>query len=125
MKRSPLRRSTKPLKRRSLRRVSKKRKSNSRAYTELRKRLLKERPYCEIDGTLPSEDLHHIKGRRGDLYLDEDNILCLSRKMHNMVHFGSCTLMPPTDPHYEEWKEHCDGEPTYGPRFARHFGYLK
>jgi hypothetical protein len=97
MKRTPLKRTTGlkrggELKRTPLKKRSKK---TQERYEKERipfvKRLLKERPVCEICLRRQSVDVHEIltRGRsggvHGDDWLDEDNCLCLCRWCHDWI----------------------------------------
>lgn len=98
MKRSPLQRGSKPLKRSPLPRgggpVGRSKKTK-KVYTDERipivKRLLADRPICELCRTAPSSDVHEIlsRGRSGGVsgtwWLEEENLLCLCRLDHTFV----------------------------------------
>jgi hypothetical protein len=99
MKRSPLNRKTplkanpdKQLKRTPLKPRSKKAQNLYQTKRiPLVKRLLEERPTCQICEVNDSVDLHEIltRGRSGGIHsgewLDETNILCVCRLCHNKI----------------------------------------
>lgn len=95
MKRSPLKPSTKPLRRRKpLSKVSAKRKREGKTYAELRKKFLEDHPFCEVCkirtaveriDVKPSTDVHH-KGGRGRLMLRVDTWMAVCRTHHEMIH---------------------------------------
>ena len=80
MKRTPLKRKT-PMKR-----MSKRRQTESKIYSKKRAAFLAERPVCEICGVRASTDIHHVGGRAGGLYLDETHWLALCRPDHDFLH---------------------------------------
>lgn len=71
-------------------RVSGKRAVQLREYAKKRKAFLEKRPFCEAewesDCMMRSQDLHHLKGRRGDLLNDERFFLAVCRPCHNAIH---------------------------------------
>lgn len=99
-----------PLKRCRVKRVSSKRAKQVKSYTALRKKILKERPYCEIwlklaglkksdvdnEGCIftgssymfvpLSVEIHHPAGRIGKKLIDEKNCMAVSREMHVWAH---------------------------------------
>jgi hypothetical protein len=85
MKRTPLKRK-KPMKR-----VSKKRTTDSKIYSKMRLNFLATYPLCEVCPTVKmdqrktSTDVHHKKGR-GKYYLDEDSWLAVCRQCHDEIH---------------------------------------
>ena len=96
MKRTPLKRSTRPINR-----VSKKRKRiTQEIYGPLRDRLLQERPVCErclflvdcdeigINDMRYSVDIHHKQGRVGDNMVDESKLVALCRMCHGEIHLN-------------------------------------
>lgn len=108
-RKTPLKRSSTPLKRTSLRKVSKKRAKDSRIYSQKRKAFLETHPYCQVwlrENWVSEEctiqnyqrheaiglgvplaiDIHHTKGRTGSNYLDESTWLAVSREMHEKIH---------------------------------------
>ncbi len=84
-RRKPLKRSTQPLKRSPLRRVSKKRHRESRIYSALRAAQLIANPACEVCHCAIYLDLHHLKGR-GKFYLDPTTFLTVCRSCHEKIH---------------------------------------
>jgi hypothetical protein len=68
---------------------SKKREKLDSDYSKRRKIFLEKKPMCEahIIGicTQMSTDVHHKKGRTGDLYLDESYWLSVCRACHNYI----------------------------------------
>lgn len=108
-RRKPLKRSTKPLKRTPLARVSKKRAKEMRTYSKLRKEFLEAHPWCQVwlkengfiesnaymmlayAGTIqrecpPACDIHHAAGRSGSNYLDTSTWMACSREGHRKIH---------------------------------------
>lgn len=99
----PLRRLT-PLKRTALfrgnrtpiKKVSSKRRVESRIYSAKRKAFLTARPWCEIcieedresasGRVLGSQDVHHVCGRLGGNFLNETTWMALCRKHHDWIH---------------------------------------
>lgn len=116
IRRTPLKRGTKPLKRTPLRKVSKKRAKEGRIYSEKRKAFLERWPWCQVwmsengfkqpypesegDSFAPmvkaemfeikvcprSCDIHHKAKRTGSNYLNESTWLAVSREMHEKIH---------------------------------------
>ena len=67
-----------------IKRVSKKRASQERAYKPVRKKFLSDNPICQVDGcNSPSTDLHHKAGRSGAKLLEVDDFMAVCRKHHN------------------------------------------
>lgn len=93
-RRQYLKRSTKPLKRTPLRRMSKKRRRESVIYSEKRKIFLQSHPWCEVAvgvatecvGGNRSTDVHHVAGRLGGNYLDESTWKASCRSCHDWIH---------------------------------------
>jgi len=93
MKRSPLKRSTKPLKRTQLKRVSKKMAKAYETYRQRRKDFLAEHPFCEVEIVVPgvlscmgaSCDVHHIN-KRGPYLNDTSTWLAVCRECHTFIH---------------------------------------
>ncbi len=84
----PLRRSTKPLKRSpSKRRMSKKRAAEIRLYnTKTKPEFLTKHPKCEVDRcVLSASDIHHKKGKIGDLLNDTRYFLATCRWDHDFI----------------------------------------
>jgi len=81
-----------PIKRKTpLRRVSKKRAVQLAKYRKLREAMLAG-AWCEFPMKYfppclnRAQDLHHVKGRIGDLLLDKNNIMTLCRSHHDWIH---------------------------------------
>ena len=69
--------------------VSKKRAVQLAKYRKLREAMLADWRGCEfypVTCTKQATDLHHVRGRRGDLLLDKNNIVLLCREHHRTVH---------------------------------------
>ncbi len=92
----PIARSTKPLKRTPLKRVSKKRAKENRTYMKLREEFLANHPYCEafhvifgprisMSATPASTEVHHKIDRRAH-FLDVSSWLAVSRLSHLWIH---------------------------------------
>jgi len=63
-----------------------KRLKQERQYAKLRKVYLHCHPTCEVKGCeAPSTELHHRRGRVGDLLTDESNFLAVCRPHHNYI----------------------------------------
>jgi len=93
-----------------MRRVSKKRATDNKLYLAKRKAFLALRPLCEVwveltnEGTREasllkgqifggialrpeySSDVHHMEGRRGERFLDDNTWMACSRKAHAWIH---------------------------------------
>lgn len=111
IRKKPLKRSSKPLKRTPLKKVSSKRQKDMRTYSALRKKHLSAHPYCQVTIRLLglneqdviaeqgwykdvwgrtvkcplAEDIHHRAGR-GANYLDENTWLAVCREKHVWIH---------------------------------------
>ncbi len=102
LRRTPLKKSSKPLRRSRIKPMSKKRQRESKAYSLLRAAFLENKPKCEacfhVTGygmftakgrdmlANRSCDVHHIRGRTGGNYLNTDTWLAVCRKCHNWIH---------------------------------------
>jgi len=63
--------------------VSEKRKSQNKEYTKVRKQFLIEHPRCQVRGcNKVSEEIHHRRGRTGDLLTDPKFFLAVCRDHH-------------------------------------------
>jgi hypothetical protein len=83
---TPLRRSSKLLKRSSLRKVSKKHAKELRTYSKLRKAFLEEHTTCQYPGcSSRAEDLHH-KAKRGKFLNDTTQFMAVCRYHHDFIH---------------------------------------
>ena len=99
MKRKPLKRSTKPMKRTPIKKRSSKMASKyENERIPLVKKLLSERPYCEAcpifaeyDGVItyirrPSIDVHELVRRsQGGSITEESNLMCVCRSCHRRI----------------------------------------
>lgn len=105
-RRKPLKRSTKPLRRTPLRRVSNKRRKEGAEYGVKRKAFLEVNQWCgawraivdwmvvndgpawqAAPGDVPrSEEVHHVSRRTGTNYLDESTWLAVSAWAHRWIH---------------------------------------
>lgn len=82
----PLLRKTKtPSRRKPLKKISERRKLALYEYGKKRKRFLAARPVCELCPK-PSRDVHHVHGRYGSAYLDENTWKALCRACHDWIH---------------------------------------
>lgn len=85
MKRTAIKRKT------GLRRTSKKRAKESRAYTALRKVFLVNHPFCEFceisqpGAPRPATEVHHKSGR-GKFYLAESTWMAVCAGHHRLIH---------------------------------------
>lgn len=66
--------------------VSDKQKARNAEYSKLRKAFLEENPRCAIFHHLPSDQVHHVSGRIGDLFLDTSRWLAVSAEGHRQIH---------------------------------------
>jgi hypothetical protein len=78
------------MKKSPLRKTSKKRAKELRAYAKLRKTMLVN-AFCEFSSDHTpcgsrAEELHHIRGRIGHLLNDRNNILLVCREHHRFIH---------------------------------------
>lgn len=65
---------------------SKKRKSEDKVYLKSKKEYLTERIRCEVKGcNRVSEDLHHKRGRTGNLLYDKRYFMAVCRKHHTEI----------------------------------------
>lgn len=64
--------------------MSKKREAQNRKYLKIRRKFLEDK-FCEVTGK-PAQEVHHIKGRIGDLLLDQKFWMAVSREGHNWIH---------------------------------------
>ena len=85
MKRSYLKRSTKPLKRVALSPLSKKQSKRLREYSKLRKAYLEKHPVCEGCGEMEATDIHH-KNHRGENTNNVDDWMATCRRCHDSIH---------------------------------------
>jgi hypothetical protein len=67
-------------------RVSKNMQKTLAEYRVLRKKFLEENPRCEVFSKLKSEEIHHSRGKLGDLYLDTRYWKAVSRLGHTWIH---------------------------------------
>ena len=67
--------------------MSKKRQVEARTYSKLRAAYLLLKPICACwDCTKPATDIHHTKGRTGELYLNTSHWMGLCREHHRYIH---------------------------------------
>lgn len=71
-----------------LRRVSKKRELELRAYAIMRPIFLRAHPFCEADPMCLQRaiEIHHIRGRHGNLLTDERYLIGICRTHHTWIH---------------------------------------
>lgn len=78
--------------RKPINRVSKKRRRDLAVYTQQRKWFLAANPFCawglaqEPQQHLRSEEVHHVRGRAGRLYLNEKFWMAVSHVGHQAIH---------------------------------------
>jgi hypothetical protein len=72
--------------RQMVRQVSSKRARQNQAYSVARKLFLKSNPNCAVFPHLPSTEIHHSAGRRGDMLLDTRFWFAVSRQGHTRIH---------------------------------------
>jgi hypothetical protein len=94
-RKTPLRRSQKPLARKplkqksSLKKMSEKREKEIKEYGVLRKIFLSQNPSCQVESCdHTATDVHHVKGR-GKYYLDVSTFMAVCRPCHDKIHFES------------------------------------
>lgn len=81
IKRTPLRRSTKPINK-----VAKRRAKQNGTYERLKKQFLKENPVCMFEGCeAPTQVLHHAAGRIEELLYDQRYFRNLCHVHHDFV----------------------------------------
>lgn len=96
--RTPLRRSSKPLRRTPIKRVGKKRQSERRIYGKLVHKIINGETLCAVNGCENvATECHHRKGR-GIHYIEESSLMPICSFHHRKVHSN--------------------------PSWAREFGYL-
>jgi hypothetical protein len=66
--------------------VGKKRSKEIGEYSYKKKIFMEANPQCAVYPHLKAIDIHHIRGRNGDLFLNEDFWLPVSRAGHNWIH---------------------------------------
>ena len=85
MRRTPLKRSTKGLKRTPLSRASTKQRKRLVAYSRARKDYLAEHPVCEVCKRRKATEIHHKAGR-GSKTADPGYFLATCRICHRHIH---------------------------------------
>lgn len=68
-----------------IKKVSDKRAIQNKEYLRLRKQFLKENPNCAVYPYLKATDVHHKKGRIGNLLTDTRYFLAVSRQAHTQI----------------------------------------
>lgn len=68
-----------------MRKVSKKRAEQNRAYKKVRDQFMESNPFCERCGNF-STDNHHKNGRNGERLLDVDYFMSVCRSCHIYIH---------------------------------------
>jgi hypothetical protein len=87
--RKPIARSTKPLKRGTVKiaKVSAKRKVLNVEYKKVRDDFMAAHPFCQFSGCIKrATDCHHAKGKVGKDFTDDTHFIALCRVHHNWVH---------------------------------------
>ena len=85
-RKTPLKRSQKPLKRSPLRKVSSKQSKRLTAYSKAKQEYAKEHPICEVKGCASlAQDLHHKAGR-GSKIADKEYFMAICRYHHSFCH---------------------------------------
>lgn len=74
------------MKRTRLRRTSRKRASQNRAYSKLRKEFLLRRLYCDVCKVKPVSHVHHKDGREGELLNDLSKWMAVCYLCHDKIH---------------------------------------
>jgi hypothetical protein len=69
----------------NIKRVSDKRAKEEREYLKLNKRFLKDNPNCAVFPALKSNQIHHKKGRIGNLLTDVRYFLAVSDQGHKEI----------------------------------------
>ena len=68
-----------------MRKVSKKQSANLRQYKKVREAYLESNPNCEAktsNCTYIAQEIHHVRGRCGNLLQDDSNFLSVCRNCH-------------------------------------------
>lgn len=81
MKRTPLKRGTKRLKP-----VSKKRSKQNAVYSDVRKEHLAKHPKCQVCEMIPSDQIHHRRGRWGERLNESEFFLAVCQPCHVKIH---------------------------------------
>lgn len=81
-----MKRSAKPIRKRTPRRISDRRRAELTAYRALRQVFLAQHPYCVVFPSLRATDVHHVRGRSGEALLDTRYWLPVSRQGHRWIH---------------------------------------
>jgi ribosomal protein S27AE len=68
-----------------MRKVSKKRQEQNKAYKVVRDKFMTDNPYCERCGREATEN-HHTNGRSGDRLLDTNYFMAVCRSCHVWIH---------------------------------------
>lgn len=69
-----------------IKKVSKKQQSRNARYAKVKREYLTEHPICEVDGCKQlATDIHHKKGKIGDLLCDKNHFLAVSRMCHQKI----------------------------------------
>jgi hypothetical protein len=75
------------MKRTPLRKVSKKRAIQNRAYMKIRKQFLEDAPFCEVPDCYGfSREIHHSNHREGVKLLDRKYFVAVCRNCHRKIH---------------------------------------
>jgi len=74
------------MKRTPLRRVSKKRRTQLKVYSVLRKEYLLAHPICEVCKKVASSQLHHCDGREHGRLIVTEHWLAVCPKCHSRIH---------------------------------------
>lgn len=88
LKRTELKRSTKPIKKgKKPRPISSKKMIINAEYKVIRDEYMGDHPVCEVKGCMqPSEDNHHRAGKIGKLFTDKRYFLAVCRYCHGEIH---------------------------------------
>jgi hypothetical protein len=72
--------------RKPIRPISKERAAMLRKYYRLRRRYLEDHPWCEVFPELRATEIHHVRGRAGEMLLDVRYWMPVSRAGHRWIH---------------------------------------
>ena len=59
-----------------------------KVYSAKRKTFLETHRLCQVCEARPSCDVHHVQGRLGGAYLNENTWLAVCRRCHDHIHFN-------------------------------------
>jgi len=81
-----LRKKKAPKKRSPINKLSVKQKERNKLYKSVRAEYLKNNPMCEVCGNIEADQIHHKKGRIGDLLFDTSFFMAVDFICHRKIH---------------------------------------